>query len=103
MGLFFITTTVMLMPITPDAIGNNFCVDLKEFYSTKLFAIETHLSILIYTKDMSPETEKEIAALIAYNAGPQVVRRGEMIPPESRHYLKNVLSYYRKISGNESL
>jgi len=54
MGLFFIITTVILIPITPDAIGNNFCVDLKEFYSTKLFAIETHLSILIYTKDMSP-------------------------------------------------
>ncbi|KPJ61800.1 MAG: hypothetical protein AMJ42_00875 [Deltaproteobacteria bacterium DG_8] len=42
-------------------------------------------------------------ALIAYNAGPQVVRREERIPHESNHYVKTVLSHYRKILGNETL
>jgi len=217
-GLFIITTATAIL-ITADATGDNFCYDLKDFYSTKLFAIETHLSILTYTKDMNSETEKETAALradrniimrrlkacerytpdiyhcksyyknlckkdidliaerkarkygvnpkliksiikaesnyhvlarshagamglmqlmpetavdmgvenpwnpdenieggtkylhlllkefknlkdalIAYNAGPQVVRRGRMIPRESKHYVKNVLSHYRKLS-----
>ncbi len=212
--VFFFITTVVVVLTTTNATGNNFCYDLKDFYSTKLFAIETHLSILTYTKDMNSETEKETAALredrniimrrlkscerytpyiylsksyyknlnkndidriaerkarkygvnpkliksiikaesnyhvlarshagamglmqlmpetaedmgvenpwnpeenieggtkylhlllkefknlkdalIAYNAGPQVVRRGKMIPRESKHYVKNVLSY----------
>jgi len=212
--VFFFITTVVVVLTTTNATGNNFCYDLKDFYSTKLFAIETHLSILTYTKDMNSETEKETAALredrniimrrlkacesytpdiylsksyyknlckkdidliaerkarkygvnpkliksiikaesnyhvlarshagamglmqlmpetaedmgvenpwnpeenieggtkylhlllkefknlkdalIAYNAGPQVVRRGRMIPRESKHYVKNVLSY----------
>lgn len=222
--VFLVIITAIVILTTKDTIGDNFCYDLKDFYSTKLFAIETHLSILTYTKDISSEIEKEITALeedrniimrrlkacekynlykystkgyykhlsrkdidliaertakkhrvdpqliksiikaesnyyvyarshagamglmqlmpetaedmevenpwdpkenieggtkyfylmlqefknvndalIAYNAGPQVVRRGRMIPRESKHYVKNVLSHYRKIAGSESL
>ena len=42
-------------------------------------------------------------ALIAYNAGPQIVRRKKDVPLESKQYVRNVLSYYRKISESESL
>ena len=222
--VFRIIITFVLMLITTDAIGDNFCAELKDFYSTKLFALETHLSILANIKDMGSETEKEIAnlkdekeiikrrlkacekynqngyltrsyhkslsrndinfivekkarkygvnpqliksiikaesnyqiharslagamglmqlmpetaedmgvedpwdpeenieggtkyfclmlqefknvksALIAYNAGPQVVRRKRDVPRESKQYVKNVLSHYRKISGSGSL
>ena len=222
--VFRIIITFVLMLITTDAIGDNFCAELKDFHSTKLFALETHLSILANIKDMGSETEKEIAnlkdekeiikrrlkacekynhrnyltknyyknlkrseidhiaekkarkyrinpqliksiikaesnyqiharsragamglmqlmpetaedmgvenpwdpeenieggtkyfclmlqefkdvknALIAYNAGPQVVRKKRIVPRESKHYVKNVLSHYRKISESESL
>jgi soluble lytic murein transglycosylase-like protein len=34
-------------------------------------------------------------ALIAYNAGPDVVRKGLKVPKETREYVKKVIHYYR--------
>jgi soluble lytic murein transglycosylase-like protein len=37
------------------------------------------------------------AALIAYNAGPEVVRRGWRVPEETRAYVRSVMAHFRRL------
>lgn len=42
------------------------------------------------------------AALVGYNAGPEVVRRGWRIPEETRAYVRTVMTYFRRFRDGSS-
>ena len=80
-----------LMPSTADNLG------VQPYYVNE--NIEGGIS---YLKSLKNQFKYDKLVLAAYNAGPGAVQRYGGIPPyhETRHYVSNIMSYYKQYKNN---